>query len=44
MTNMNRRDLWTGAAALGLAGLLPLRAHAAGSVTAAIYPGSWEEA
>ena len=23
MTHMNRRDLWTGAAALGLAGLLP---------------------
>ena len=41
---MNRRDLWTGAAALGLAGLLPLRAHATGSLTAAIYPGTWEEA
>ena len=44
MTDMNRRDLWTGAAALGLAGLLPLRAHATGSLTAAIYPGTWEEA
>jgi putative spermidine/putrescine transport system substrate-binding protein len=44
MTNMNRRDLWTGAAALGLASLLPSRANAAGSVTAAIYPGTWEEA
>src|ERR1700738_669184 len=44
MTDMNRRDLWTGAAALGLAGLLPLRAHAAGSLSAAIYPGTWEDA
>src|SRR5216684_6220609 len=37
-------SLWIGAAALGLAGLLPLRAHATGSLTAAIYPGTWEEA
>ena len=44
MTRMNRRDLLTGAAALGLAGLLPFRAHAAGNLTAAIYPGTWEEA
>lgn len=44
MTHMNRRDLWTGAAALGLAGLLPFRAHAAGNLTAAIYPGTWEDA
>src|SRR5258707_12201652 len=44
MTHMNRRDLMTGAAALGLAGLVPSRARAAGSLTAAIYPGTWEEA
>jgi len=44
MTHMNRRDLLTGAAALGLAGLLPFRAHAAGNLTAAIYPGTWEDA
>jgi putative spermidine/putrescine transport system substrate-binding protein len=44
MTTINRRDLLTGAAALGVAGLLPLRAHAAGTLTAAIYPGTWEEA
>ena len=44
MTHINRRDLLTGAAALGIASLLPLRAHAAGSLTAAIYPGTWEEA
>jgi len=44
MTQMNRRDLLAGAGALGLASLLPLRASASGSLTAAIYPGTWEEA
>ena len=44
MTQMNRRDLLAGAGALGLASILPMRASAAGSLTAAIYPGTWEEA
>ncbi|HEY5795809.1 MAG TPA: extracellular solute-binding protein [Bosea sp. (in: a-proteobacteria)] len=44
MTAMTRRDLMAGAAALGLAGALPHQARAAGSLTAAIYPGTWEEA
>jgi putative spermidine/putrescine transport system substrate-binding protein len=44
MTKLNRRDILAGAGALGLAGLLPGAARASGSVTAAIYPGTWEEA
>lgn len=40
----SRRTLLTGAAALGSASLLPAVAHAKGSVVAATYPGSWEEA
>lgn len=40
----SRRTLLTGAAALGGASLLPAVAHAKGSITAATYPGTWEEA
>jgi putative spermidine/putrescine transport system substrate-binding protein len=40
----SRRSLLAGATALGGASLLPTLAHAKGSVTAAIYPGTWEEA
>ncbi|UYN93508.1 MAG: extracellular solute-binding protein [Enhydrobacter sp.] len=39
-----RRNLLAGASALGGAALLPSLAHAKGSVIAATYPGSWEEA
>lgn len=38
-----RRFLGTAAAACGAA-MIPGRAHARGSVTAAMYPGTWEEA
>lgn len=44
MTMISRRDLLAGAGAFGLAASLPLSARAAGSLTAAIYPGTWEEA
>ncbi|CAN7417957.1 extracellular solute-binding protein [Bosea sp. LjRoot9] len=44
MTVTTRRELLAGAAALGFASALPFRASAAGSLTAAIYPGTWEEA
>jgi putative spermidine/putrescine transport system substrate-binding protein len=44
MTHFTRRDLMIGAGALGLAGLVPHTAAASGSMTAAIYPGTWEEA
>ena len=40
----NRRSLLAGATALGGASLLPTLAYAKGSVAAAIYPGTWEEA
>lgn len=40
----SRRSLLAGATALGGASLLPAIAHAKGSVIAATYPGSWEEA
>ena len=40
----NRRRILAGMAAAGGAALLPRPALAKGSVTAAIYPGSWEEA
>jgi putative spermidine/putrescine transport system substrate-binding protein len=39
-----RRTLLTGAAALGGTSLLPVVAHAKGSVVAATYPGTWEDA
>ncbi len=41
---MTRRHFLAGTAALGASGLAVRPARAAGSVTAAIYPGSWEEA
>jgi putative spermidine/putrescine transport system substrate-binding protein len=44
MTVTTRREFLAGAAALGFASALPSRASAAGSLTAAIYPGTWEEA
>ncbi|QCK87518.1 extracellular solute-binding protein [Phreatobacter aquaticus] len=44
MTILNRRDLMIGAGALGAAAILPRTGHAAGTLTAAIYPGTWEEA
>ena len=44
MTKLTRRDVLAGASALGLAGLAPRGASASGSMTAAIYPGTWEEA
>ena len=44
MSSMNRRDLLAGVGALGAAAGLGLPARAAGSLTAAIYPGTWEEA
>ncbi|MDP1965613.1 MAG: extracellular solute-binding protein [Reyranella sp.] len=40
----SRRSLLAGATALGGTSLLPSLAHAKGIVTAATYPGSWEEA
>jgi putative spermidine/putrescine transport system substrate-binding protein len=40
----NRRDLLAGATALGGTSLLPSLASAKGGLTAAIYPGPWEEA
>jgi len=41
---MNRRAVLAALAAGSGAALLPRIAHASGSVTSAIYPGSWEEA
>ncbi|MCC7271109.1 MAG: ABC transporter substrate-binding protein, partial [Alphaproteobacteria bacterium] len=41
---VKRRTFLAGAAAFGAAGLLTRPAIAKGSVTAAMYPGSWEEA
>jgi putative spermidine/putrescine transport system substrate-binding protein len=40
----SRRSLLAGATALGGAAFLPSLAHAKGSVTAATYPGAWEDA
>ena len=40
----SRRHFIAGTTALGGASLLPSIAHAKGSVAAAIYPGTWEEA
>jgi len=42
--NPTRRSFLAGTAAAAAAGLLPRAAFAKGSVTAAMYPGSWEEA
>ncbi len=39
----DRRQLMAGAAALGGASLFGTPAHAKGGVTAAIYPGNWDE-
>jgi putative spermidine/putrescine transport system substrate-binding protein len=41
---LNRRNLLAGTTALGGAALLPSLARAKGSLTAAIYPGPWEDA
>ncbi len=43
MSILTRRDLMIGAGALGVVGLTS-QAHAAGTMTAAIYPGTWDEA
>ena len=40
---LDRRQLMAGAAALGGVSLLGGPAHAKGGVTAAIYPGNWDE-
>lgn len=40
----SRRSVLLGSAALGLSAAMPLRSRAAGSMTAAIYPGAWDEA
>jgi putative spermidine/putrescine transport system substrate-binding protein len=42
--SIKRRSLLAGASALGGAAMLPSIAHAKGSVTAATYPGAWEDA
>lgn len=39
-----RRSVLLGGGALGLSAAMPLRTRAAGSMTAAIYPGTWDEA
>ena len=44
MSHLTRRQVTAGAFALGLGATLSFRARAAGSLTAAIYPGTWEEA
>lgn len=46
MTRMkpNRRSVLAGGTALATGALLPSRAIAKGSMTAAIYPGTWDEA
>ena len=41
---IDRRRVLVGAGALGAAAMLPSPASAKGSVTAAIYPGTWDEA
>ena len=41
---VDRRRVLVGAGALGAAVMLPSPASAKGSVTAAIYPGTWDEA
>ena len=42
--SVTRRRFLGGAAAIVGAATIPARAHARGSVTAAMYPGTWEEA
>jgi putative spermidine/putrescine transport system substrate-binding protein len=42
--SITRRRFLGGAAVLGGAAMMPGRAHARGSVTAAMYPGTWEDA
>lgn len=44
MTNTTRRTFLAGAGAAGLALAAPGLARASGSMTAAIYPGTWDEA
>ncbi len=44
MTDLTRRAALKGAVALGAAASLPLPARASGSLNAAIYPGTWDEA
>ena len=44
LTQVDRRRLLVGAGALGAAAALAAPASAKGSVTAAIYPGTWDEA
>ncbi len=44
MSTLDRRTLLTGLGAAALAAGLPSIARASGSMTAAIYPGTWEEA
>ena len=41
---ISRRSIVIGGAALGISSLLPRAAFAARSMTAAIYPGTWDEA
>jgi putative spermidine/putrescine transport system substrate-binding protein len=41
---IKRRDVLAGGSLLGLSAMLPRMAHASGSMTAAIYPGTWDEA
>ena len=42
-SHLNRRQLIAGAAAVGSAAFVTRPAYAKGNVTAAIYPGSWDE-
>lgn len=42
--NVSRRTVMAGAAALGASTMLPQAAFAKGSVTSAVYPGTWDEA
>ncbi|MGF1651321.1 MAG: extracellular solute-binding protein [Hyphomicrobiaceae bacterium] len=43
MTRIDRRSVLAGGAALAAASMLPQPARAAGAMTAAIYPGTWDE-
>lgn len=44
MTELTRRAALQGFAALGAAAILPQTAHASSPLSAAIYPGTWDEA
>jgi putative spermidine/putrescine transport system substrate-binding protein len=44
MMIFTRRSVVLGGGALGLAAAMPMSARASGSMTAAIYPGTWDEA